>query len=111
MEPVAFDDIPLEIFLQDIMDLTRLFPEDFPAEFAKMAARIGVEKQHLFITDFIEDTREHAVGHYLGYVFDALNRRMYQYEIRGGNKLYLKEIPVEDLTVRDTDSVKVLHLL
>ena len=50
MEPVAFDDIPLEIFLEDIMDLTRLFPEDFPAEFAKMAARIGVEKQHLFIT-------------------------------------------------------------
>ena len=31
MEPVAFDDIPLEIFLEDIMDLTRLFPEDFPA--------------------------------------------------------------------------------
>lgn len=51
------------------------------------------------------------VGHYLGYVFDALNRRMYQYEIRGGNKLYLKEVPVEDLTVRDTDSVKVLDLL
>ena len=67
MEPVAFDDIPLEIFLEDIMDLTRLFPEDFPAEFAKMAARIGVEKQHLFITDFIEDTREHVVEHYLGY--------------------------------------------
>ena len=26
MEPVAFDDIPLEIFLEDIMDLTRPAP-------------------------------------------------------------------------------------
>ncbi|MBH5328834.1 hypothetical protein H9Q10_04030 [Eikenella sp. S3360] len=108
MEPVELQDIPNEVFLEDIQDLTQAFPREFPHLFQQIKDYLGIAEKHIYITDFVEDQNQE--DSFYGYFFDALNRKIYHYAFEG-EKTAFHEADMAALTMRDTFSIKVLHLL
>lgn len=108
MQPIDFNDMPDEVFLEDIFDLTDWFPKEFPSLFEKIKSAIGIDEKYLYLTDFVEN--ECKDNHYYGYIFNVLNQQYYTYAFE--NK-HSKITPVasETLTLKDTFSLKVKHLL
>ncbi|WP_153708995.1 hypothetical protein [Eikenella corrodens] len=105
---MELEDIPNEVFLEDIQDLTQAFPLEFPRQFQQIKDYLGIDEQHIHITDFVEDQNREDC--FYGYFFDALNRKIYEYAFEG-EKIMFREADIAALTMRDTFSIKVLHLL
>ena len=52
---MELEDIPNEVFLEDIRDLTQAFPLEFPRQFQQIKDYLGIDEQHIHIADFVED--------------------------------------------------------
>ena len=57
MKPIELDEMPNDIFIQDIKELTESFSIDFPDVFRQLLTELNVSKDNLFITDFIENQK------------------------------------------------------
>ena len=99
MEPIILNNISDEVFLDDIKELTQEFPIEFPNLFKQIKDYLNVDTQNIYITDFVED--ENNSDYFYGYLFEILSRKMYKFE----------EVNISSLTLKDTFSIKVLHLL
>lgn len=108
MQPFDLKDIPDSVFLEDIEELTREFPVEFPQLFEKIISYLDIDAKYVYITDFIED--ESRSNHFYGYFFDALNKKLYQYSFEENSECF-QEVNIESLTMKDTFSIKVLNLL
>lgn len=108
MEPIILNNIPDEVFLDDIKELTQEFPIEFPNLFKQIKDYLNVDKQNIYITDFVED--ENNSDYFYGYLFDILSRKMYKYSFEK-DKSKFEEVNISSLTLKDTFSIKVLHLL
>lgn len=108
MQPVELDDIPDEVFLEDIFELTATFADESPALFNIMCASLSIAPEDLLITDFVED--ENDENKCAGYAYDRRNKKMYDYTF-DHDRVHICEVAIDSLTVRDTFSVRVLHLL
>ncbi|QMT37624.1 hypothetical protein [Neisseria sicca] len=108
MESIELQGIPNEVFLEDIQELTQAFPLEFPHLFQQIKDYLGIDQKHIYITDFVED--ENQEDCFYGYFFDTLNRKIYHYAFEG-EKTTFREDDIAALTMRDTFSIKVLHLL
>lgn len=108
MEPIILNNIPDEVFLDDIKELTQEFPIEFPNLFKQIKDYLNVDTQNIYITDFVED--ENNSDCFYGYFFDILNRKMYKYSFER-DKPKFEEVNISSLTLKDTFSIKVLHLL
>ena len=75
MQPVALDNIPDEVFLEDIFELTAALAEELPALFNIMCANLSIAPEDLLITDFVED--ENDENWYAGYAYDRRNKKMH----------------------------------
>ena len=101
MKPIELDEMPNDIFIQDIKELTESFSIDFPDVFRQLLTELNVSKDNLFITDFIENQK---------IVFDKTHKKMYDYTIKN-KKLSFFEVDIKKLTTKDTDSIRVLDEL
>ncbi|EGY62374.1 MULTISPECIES: hypothetical protein [unclassified Neisseria] len=108
MKPMELDEMPNDIFIQDIKELTESFSIDFPNVFRQLLTELNVSKDNLFITDFIENQK--IANSYTGYVFDKTHKKMYDYTIKN-KKLSFFEVDIKKLTTKDTDSIRVLDEL
>ena len=108
MEPIILNNIPDEILLDDIKELTQEFPIEFPNLFKQIKDYLNVDTQNIYITDFVED--ENNSDYFYGYLFDILSRKMYKYSFEK-DKSKFEEVNINSLTLKDTFSIKVLHLL
>ena len=108
MQPVALDNIPDEVFLEDIFELTVALAEELPALFNIMCASLSIAPEDLLITDFVED--ENDENWYAGYAYDRRNKKMYDYTF-DQDRAQIHEVAIDSLTMRDTYSVRVLYLL
>lgn len=108
MEPKRLEDIPHDIFIQDIKELTENFSIEFPKIFKEIQEKLNISSSDLFITDFIENQK--FPEQYTGYIFDKHNKKMYDYTIKNKN-LTIYEVDRSLLTTDDTYSVIVLDLL
>ena len=108
MQPVALDNIPDEVFLEGITQLTELFPVWFPQSFKILCESLNADSGDVLITDFVED--ENDENWYAGYAYDRRNKKMYDYTFDHG-RAQIHEVATDSLTMRDTFSVRVLHLL
>ena len=108
MEPIILNNIPDEVFLDDIKELTQEFPIEFPNLFKQIKDYLNVDKQNIYITDFVED--ENNNDYFYGYLFEILSRKMYKYSFEK-DKSKFEEVNISSLTLKDTFSIKVLHLL
>lgn len=108
MEPIILNNIPDEVFLDDIKELTQEFPIEFPNLFKQIKDYLNVDTQNIYITDFVED--ENNSDYFYGYLFDILSRKMYKYSFEK-DKSKFEEVNISSLTLKDTFSIKVLHLL
>ena len=57
MEPIILNNIPDEILLDDIKELTQEFPIEFPNLFKQIKDYLNVDTQNIYITDFVEDRK------------------------------------------------------
>ncbi|WP_107812541.1 hypothetical protein [Neisseria sicca] len=105
MKPIELDEIPNDIFIQDIKELTHSFSIEFPDIFKQLLIELNVSKDNLFITDFIEHQK--IADSYTGYVFDKTHKKMYDYTIKN-KKLSIFEVDIKKLTTKNTDSIRVL---
>ena len=108
MEPIILNNIPDEVFLDDIKELTQEFPIEFPNLFKQIKDYLNVDTQNIYITDFVED--ENNSDYFYGYLFEILSRKMYKYSFEK-DKSKFEEVNISSLTLKDTFSIKVLHLL
>ena len=108
MEPIILNNIPDEVLLDDIKELTQEFPIEFPNLFKQIKDYLNVDTQNIYITDFVED--ENNSDYFYGYLFDILSRKMYKYSFEK-DKSKFEEVNISSLTLKDTFSIKVLHLL
>ena len=108
MESIILDNIPNEVFLDDIKELTQEFPIEFPNLFKRIKDYLNVDTQNIYITDFVED--ENNSDYFYGYLFEILSRKMYKYSFEK-DKSKFEEVNISSLTLKDTFSIKVLHLL
>ena len=108
MESIILDNIPNEVFLDDIKELTQEFPIEFPNLFKQIKDYLNVDTQNIYITDFVED--ENNSDYFYGYLFEILSRKMYKYSFEK-DKSKFEEVNISSLTLKDTFSIKVLHLL
>ena len=108
MESIILDNIPNEVFLDDIKELTQEFPIEFPNLFKRIKDYLNVDTQNIYITDFVED--ENNSDYFYGYLFEILSRKMYKYSFEK-DKSKFEEVSISSLTLKDTFSIKVLHLL
>ncbi|MDK7353290.1 hypothetical protein [Rothia aeria] len=108
MEPIILNNIPDEVFLDDIKELTQEFPIEFPNLFKQIKDYLNVDTQNIYITDFVED--ENNNDYFYGYLFEILSRKMYKYSFEK-DKSKFEEVNISSLTLKDTFSIKVLHLL
>ena len=108
MEPIILNNIPDEVFLDDIKELTQEFPIEFPNLFKQIKDYLNVDTQNIYITDFVED--ENNSDYFYGYLFDILSRKMYKYSFEK-DKSKFEEVNISSLTLKNTFSIKVLHLL
>jgi len=108
MQPVALNDIPDEVFLEDIFELTAALAEELPALFNIMCASLSIAPEDLLITDFVEDQNDEEI--YEGFAYDRRRKKMYAY-LFDHNRAQIHEVATDSLTMRDTFSVRVLHLL
>lgn len=53
MEPIELQDIPNEVFLEDIQELTQAFPLEFSHLFQQIKDYLGIEEKNIYITDFV----------------------------------------------------------
>ena len=77
MEPIILNNIPDEVLLDDIKELTQEFPIEFPNLFKQIKDYLNVDTQNIYITDFVED--ENNSDYFYGYFFDILSRKMHKY--------------------------------
>ena len=105
MKPIELDQIPDDIFIQDIKELTESFSIEFSDIFKQLLIELNVSKDNLFITDFIEHQK--IADSYTGYVFDKTHKKMYDYTIKN-KKLSIFEVDIKKLTTKNTDSIRVL---
>ncbi|GIZ15825.1 hypothetical protein [Capnocytophaga catalasegens] len=111
MEPIAFDDIPDEVFLEDIYELTESIKNDFPAWLKVIVEQLGGNANTIRFTDFVENTDDEASPiEFAGYFYDISTRKMYQYTVID-SQFAFKLVDLSSLTEQDTFSLKVLHLL
>jgi len=82
MEPIILNNIPDEILLDDIKELTQEFPIEFPNLFKQIKDYLNVDT----------------------------SRKMYKYSFEK-DKSKIEEVNISSLTLKDTFSIKVLHLL
>ncbi|WP_325197215.1 hypothetical protein [Kingella oralis] len=108
MQPVALNDIPDEIFLEGITQLTELFPVWFPQSFKILCESLNADSGDVLITDFVEDQNDEEI--YEGFAYDRRRKKMYAY-LFDHNRAQINEVATDSLTMRDTYSVRVLHLL
>ncbi|MFC2562318.1 MAG: hypothetical protein ACFNS8_04755 [Kingella oralis] len=108
MQPVALNDIPDEVFLEDIFELTVALAEELPALFNIMCASLSIAPEDLLITDFVEDQNDEEI--YEGFAYDRRRKKMYAY-LFDHDRVQVHEVATDSLTMRDTFSVRVLHLL
>ncbi len=108
MQPVALNDIPDEVFLEDIFELTAALAEELPALFNIMCASLSIAPEDLLITDFVEDQNDEEI--YEGFAYDRRRKKMYAY-LFDHDRVQVHEVATDSLTMRDTFSVRVLHLL
>lgn len=108
MEPIQLDQIPDNIFIQDIEELTEEFRAEFPHFFNEIKNYLNINIECIYITDFIEDERK--INHFYGYFYNVCDRKFYYYEFKGNNSKF-KEVEVSSLTMKDSFSIRVLHLL
>lgn len=73
-----------------------------------MCASLSIAPEDLLITDFVED--ENDENWYAGYAYDRRNKKMHDYTFDHG-RAQIHEVATDSLTMRDTYSVRVLHLL
>ena len=105
MKPIELDEMPNDIFIQDIKELTESFSIEFPDIFKQLLIELNVSKDNLFITDFIEHQK--IADSYTGYVFDKTHKKMYDYTIKN-KKLSIFEVDIKKLTTKNSDSIRVL---
>jgi hypothetical protein len=105
MKSIELDEIPNDIFIQDIKELTESFSIEFPDIFKQLLIELNVSKDNLFITDFIEHQK--IADSYTGYVFDKTHKKMYDYTIKN-KKLSIFEVDIKKLTTKNSDSIRVL---
>lgn len=111
MNPMKLDEIPDEIFLEDIYDLTKNIPKEFPTWLKQIETATETPPQYIFFTDFVENTdNEESNEEFVGYFYDKLHQKMYQYSAEN-DILTITFVDKEKLTMQDTFSLKVLHLL
>lgn len=111
MEPKKLEEIPDEVFLADIEDLTNGIPVEFPTWLGQIEAQIGVEAEHIRFTDFVENNDDKASSEeFCGYFYDLKNEQMYSYSVEN-DVLTAKSVDKNQLTMQDTFSLRVLHLL
>lgn len=111
MEPIAFDDIPDEVFLEDIYELTAMIKDDYPAWLKVIAEQLGSNAGAIRFVDFVENTDDKASPlAFAGYFYDLSTRKMYEYTVID-SQFAFKQVDLSSLTVQDTFSLKVLHLL
>ncbi|GIJ96772.1 hypothetical protein CAPN001_13410 [Capnocytophaga stomatis] len=111
MEPMKLDEIPDEIFLEDIYDLTENIPKEFPTWLKQIEQQTGVKAEYIRFTDFVENVDdEESSEEFVGYFYAMPNQQMYRYSSEND---ILTIIPVDKkrLTMQDTFSLRVLHLL
>ena len=108
MQPVALNDIPDEVFLEGITRLTELFPIWFPQSFKILCESLNADSGDVLITDFVEDQNDEEI--YEGFAYDRRRKTMYAY-LFDHNRAQIHEVATDSLTMRDTYSVRVLHLL
>ena len=108
MQPVELNDIPDEIFLEDIAELTEHFPVCFPQSFKILCECLNADSSDVLITDFVED--ENDAETYEGLAYDRRRKKMYAY-LFDHDRVQINEVAIDSLTMRDTFSVRVLHLL
>jgi len=68
MQPVELNDIPDEIFLEDIAELTEHFSIEFPQSFS-----LNADSSDVLITDFVED--ENDAETYEGFAYDRRRKK------------------------------------
>ena len=73
MQPVALNDIPDEVFLEDIFELTVALAEELPALFNIMCASLSIAPEDLLITDFVEDQNDEEI--YEGFAYDRRRKK------------------------------------
>ena len=105
---VALNDIPDEVFLEGITQLTELFPVWFPQSFKILCESLNADSGDVLITDFVEDQNDEEI--YEGFAYDRRRKKMYAY-LFDHNRAQIHEVATDSLTMRDTYSVRVLHLL
>lgn len=111
MEPIAFDEIPDEVFLEDIYELTDSIKDEFPAWLKIITEQLGGNTDSIRFTDFVENTDDEASPiEFVGYFYDISTRKMYEYTVID-SQFAFKLVDLSSLTVKDTFSLKVLHLL
>lgn len=111
MKPIDLDDITDEVFLADIDDLTKNIPKEFPTWLLQIEQTTGAKPCHIRFTDFVENVdNETSDEEFAGYFYDIFAKQMYQYSATN-DILSITAVDKERLTVRDTFSLKVLHLL
>lgn len=48
METIELQDIPNEVFLEDIQELTQAFPLEFPHLFQQIKDYLGIDQKHIY---------------------------------------------------------------
>lgn len=90
MKPIELDEMPNDIFIQDIKELTESFSIDFPDVFRQLLTELNVSKDNLFITDFIENQK--IANSYTGYIFDKTHKKCMTIQSKIRNLVFLKSI-------------------
>ncbi|PJK10201.1 hypothetical protein CO608_05890 [Lysobacteraceae bacterium NML08-0793] len=111
MEPMNFEDISDEVFIEDIMELTQSLADEFPQWFKTIEQRLAVDSAQIRFTDFVENNDDvDSPIEFAGYFYELSERKMYQYTVESG-VFDFAHVDMHTLSVRDTFSIKVLHLL
>lgn len=111
MEPIAFDDIPNEVFLEDIYELAESIKDEFPAWLKVIVEQLGGNANTIRFTDFVENTNDQVSPiEFAGYFYNLSTRKMYEYTVID-NQFTFKQVDLNSLMVQNTFSLKVLHLL
>ena len=89
----------------------KTFPKNSPLGFCKSNKQLGAKPCHIRFTDCVENVDDETSDEeFAGYFYDIFAKQMYQYSATN-DILSITAVDKERLTMRDTFSLKVLHLL
>ncbi|MDO4228901.1 MAG: hypothetical protein Q4C98_03740 [Capnocytophaga sp.] len=111
MKPIEFDDIPDEVFIEDILELTESINDEFPQWLTAIEKKLGVNPAHIRFTNFVENTDDETSPiEFAGYFYDVFSQKMYEYQQEKAIFTFW-QVDIKTLTIKDTHSLRVLHLL